>query len=359
MRIVFKEFLDAHSDDEPKLLQYFKDLSVHIEKAISDGRPLYAVHGFCTDGGVSGAMIHFADPEGVIVPINYAILNDELAAEILANIEWKGIVDLKPFNNKTVEFWVDHHLSSLNHNVNAKKVRFDMDGDSGAYQLLLSSFLGEFPLHLVELATMTRTTDTAGYIIQPPVSQYSSLDEIVITETEGIEGRKQEEERIWLLDDAWNTVSTLKEHLVLMDQLAKHGFMGLENFLPKIDLMRETRKKAYDIADSIEVDRDVIVFSYIDQDKLTITRRLQYNGAKVVISLGKIPNGVKISLRRNRELSENLNHLIQLNELANLMNGGGHAGASGAFMQTTDEAIEKIKKWALDKNLTWKLIELD
>jgi hypothetical protein len=356
---VFKEFLDNHSNDEPELLQYFRDLETHIEKAISDRRPLYAVHGFCTDGGVSGAMIHFADPEGVIVPINYAILNDKLAAEILANIEWKGIVDLKPFNNKTVEFWVDHHLSVLNHNVNAKKIRFDMDGDSGAYQLLLSSFLGEFPLHLVELATMTRTTDTAGYIIQPPISQFSKLDELIITETEGIEGRKQEEERIWLLDDAWNTVSTLKDHLVLMDRLAKHGFMGLDKLLPKINQLRERRKKAYEIADSIKVDRDVIVFSYIDQDKLTITRRLQFNGAKVVISLGIIPNGVKISLRRNRELSEDLNQQIQLNELAILMNGGGHAGASGGFTSTIDEALYVVKKWAVDKKLSWKLVELD
>ena len=351
--------MEAHSNDEPELLQYFKDLEIHIEKAISDRRPLYAVHGFCTDGGVSGAMIHFADPEGVIVPLNYAILNDKLAADILANLEWKGIVDLKPFNNKTVDFWVDHHLSSLNQNVNAKKIRFDMDGDSGAFQLLLSSFLVEFPFNLVELATMTRTTDTAGYIIQPPVGQYSKLDELIITKTEGIEGRKQEEERIWLLDDAWNTVSTLKDHLVLMDLLAKHGFMGLEKFLPKINKMREIRKKAYDIADSIVVDRDVIVYSYLDQDKLTITRRLQYNGAKVVISLGIIPNGVKISLRRNRELSEEDNTQIQLNELATLMNGGGHAGASGAFTATIDEALFEIKKWVDDKNLSWKLVELD
>ncbi len=262
--------MEAHSNDEPELLQYFKDLSVHIEKAISDGRPLYAVHGFCTDGGVSGAMIHFADPEGVIVPLNYAILNDELAADILADIEWRGIVDLKPFNRKTVNFWVDHHLSSLDQSVNARKIRFDMDGDSGAYQLLLSSFLGEFPLHLVELATMTRTTDTAGYIIQPPVGQYSKLDELIITETEGIEGRKQEEERIWLLDDVWGTVISVKDHLVLIDLLAKLGFMGIEKFLPRINQLRERRKNAYDIADSIEVNSDVIVYSYIDQDKLTI-----------------------------------------------------------------------------------------
>ncbi len=79
----------------------------------------------------------------------------------------------------------------------------------------------------------------------------------------------------------------------------------------------------------------------------------------MVISLGIIPNGVKISLRRNRELSEDLNQLIQLNELAKLMNGGGHAGASGGFLATIDEALAVIKKWTVDKKLSWKLFELN
>ncbi len=63
---------------------------------------------------------------------------------------------------------------------NANKIRFDAYGDSGAYQLLLSNFLGGLPRHLVELAVMTRTTDTAGYKTEPPIDKFDDLKELKV-----------------------------------------------------------------------------------------------------------------------------------------------------------------------------------
>jgi nanoRNase/pAp phosphatase (c-di-AMP/oligoRNAs hydrolase) len=63
-------------------------------------------------------------------------------------------------------------------------------------------------------------------------------------------------------------------------------------------------------------------------------------------------NGFKISFRRNRGLSKIENDNIQLHELANGLNGGGHAGASGGFSASYKDAISKISKWATDHKLS-------
>lgn len=354
---MFKKFL---AENKYKV-EYYKELCVYIEKYADSERPLVAVHGMCTDGGTAGAIIRHQTPEAVIIPLDYKILNHTIAIQILENMNWFGIVDLKPFNKHQVNYWVDHHLSSMGSQVNAKRIRFDIDGDSGSYQLFLSNFLGELPQHLIELAVMTRTTDTAGYIIEPPTQIINSLSDLNITETAGENGRKQMEKRIWLLDDAWGTVNTLKDQLDLYNFLAFDGFFGLEHVLPRINLMREERIKAKEIADSISIESDVICFSFIADsiDHFTITRRLQNNGAKVVISMAIVPDGVKISLRRNRDISKAMQERIQLNELAEKMNGGGHAGASGAKTSSIEKAIEIITEWCLEKKLSMQCEEMN
>ncbi len=354
---MFKDFLNDNSFHK----EYYIDLCNYIEKHVDGDRPLYAVHGLCTDGGVAGAMIHHQIPEAIIIPLDYKILNHPAASDILSDIKWEGIVDLKPFNKHRLKFWVDHHLSAVNLKVNAERIRFDINGDSGSYQLYLSDFINELPQHLIELAVMTRTTDTAGYITEPPLDTYKSISDIKIDQSTGIEGRKQLEQRIWLLDDAWGSVTTLKEQLQLYQLLAKNGFIGLDKVLSRVNRMRDERKEAVKIADNIDISKDIICFSYKADtiDNFTITRRLQTRGVKVVVSLARVPDGVKISLRRNRNLDENMNSKIQLNELAAKMNGGGHAGASGAKMPDVTTALREIYAWSNKIGLSVNHTELN
>lgn len=351
---MFSEFKKSYVNHDPKEKKFSDDLVVHIENLISNNQPLFAVHGYCTDGGTSGAMIRNSIPEAGIIPLPYEILNNHDWRNILEKLNWVGIVDLEPFNKNKVDWYVDHHLSTVGKSINANKIRFDVDGDSGAWQLLLSSFLKPFSEKITELAVMTRTTDTAGYITDPPTLSIDEMSDLDLTISEGIEGRKQNEQRIWLLDDAWGSVKTLKDQLNLYNYLASDGFMGLERVLPRINELRKFRFDGIEIANSIEINNDIIIYSFESDtiDKFGITRRLQKRGAKVVISLSKSANGNKISFRRNRDLSKEESKNIQLNEIAGLLNGGGHAGASGGFSETYENALTLIHNWAREKGLS-------
>ncbi len=358
--IDFSEFLETQKEYSDKF-NFYKDLESFINNSLKNNKPLIAVHAFCTDGTVSGALLRYAYPEAAIIPLDYVLLTDNSILKQLEQLPWKGIVDLIPFNKKTMEFWVDHHASSIGRKVFANKIKFDKDGDSGAYQLFLSGIINPIPEYLIELAVMTRITDTAGYITEPPIEQYNSITELPTENLSGKDARIEEEKRIWLLDDAMGgTIKSFKDHQDRYTQLAKKGFIAIDKYLNDINKLREERKGAYEIANKIPIDCDVIIFNYTENihDRFTITRKLQKRGAKVVISLAKVSNGYKISLRRNRELNDELNQKIQLNELASLMNGGGHPGASGAFTKTQDEALTIIHKWADNIGLTVSYIDL-
>lgn len=351
---MFTDFLNSYTNADEKATRYTKELIAHLENSIKNGQPLYAVHGFCTDGGTAGAMIKYAIPEAAIIPLDYGILKNQQWLDFLQKLNWIGIVDLEPFNNETIEWYVDHHLSTVGKEINASKIRFDVNGDSGAWQLYLSSFLNEFPDKIVELAVMTRITDTAGYVSEPPTTIINDLTDLDITISEGEMGKIQNEQRIWLLDDAWGSVENLKQQLELHNYLAADGFLGLQKVLPRINKLRRFRLEGLKIADDILINADIIIFSFKSDsiDKFVIERKLQKRGAKVVISMSNTPNGFKISFRRNRGLSAEENENIQLHKLANELNGGGHAGASGGFSESFDEAMSKISKWATGHNLT-------
>ncbi len=357
---MLRAFLNARDKLAAKYRDYARDLSNYIESSLDKELPLYAVHGHCTDGGTAGSLIRYAIPEAVIVPLDYWLLNDKFARPILSALNWTGIVDLEPFNEKKVDFWVDHHLSAIGKTVSAKRIRFDVDGDSGTWQLLLSSFISELPDHLVELAVMTRTTDTANYLTSPPTNLINDLTDLDITVFEGEEGRKQEEQRIWLLDDAWGSVFSLKEHLQMFNYLAIDGFYGLSNVLNRINEHRKKRIKAIEIVEEIDTSFDIVAFIFEENtvDKFTILRKLQEKGVKVVISLSKSQTGVTLSLRRNRLLSTEVANNIKLNELATSMKGGGHAGAAGAHTNTVEEAINIINKWSKLRDLSLNFQEI-
>ncbi|MHA2277883.1 MAG: hypothetical protein ACXAC2_19040, partial [Candidatus Kariarchaeaceae archaeon] len=120
---MFSEFQKSYSNSDDKAAAYAKELLTHLETSINNQQPLYAVHGFCTDGGTAGAMIKHAIPESSIVPLDYGILKNDPWKALLVNLEWKGIVDLEPFNTKTIDWYVDHHLSTVGKAINANQIR--------------------------------------------------------------------------------------------------------------------------------------------------------------------------------------------------------------------------------------------
>ena len=357
---MFQHFLESLSDYSHKDQVFGKQLVRHLEFGKQNNLPFYAVHGFCTDGGVAASMLRYAYPEAHIVPLDYTTLKNEYIRPLLQDIEWEGIVDLEPFNNKIASWYVDHHQSVVGLPIKAKKIRFDADGDSGSFQLLKSGFIPELSKELVEIAVMTRITDTAGYTTDAPTEILSRLSDLKITETEGEEGRKQYEQRVWLLDDAWSTVNELHDQLNLHKYLAADGFFGIEKVLPQINEKRKFRKINYDIANNIDISSDTIIFVYPDEkyDRFAIDRKLQRRGVAFTVSLARVAAGVKISMRRSKFREKELDK-IHLNELAMYLNGGGHPGASGGFSSSESEAIETIKNWMSKRGYSVQIVELD
>ena len=338
-----------------------------LNSVLSNLKPeniILATHSHCTDGSVAGGMLRYKFPGAKIIPIDYWYLNNELCKEHLENVNWHGIVDLKPFNRHQTEFWVDHHTSSVNQHINSKKIKFDIDGDSGAYQLYLSGFIDPIPEHLLELALMTRITDTASFTTPLPVEQIDSLEELQYEPTYNkSEDLVLYERKVWFLSDSTSTQFTYKELQNLYTGFAKDGFYYLKKLIKRTNKLREERKKAFEIADGI-LKEDIVCFSY-KQDKLdafSIRRRLLMSDQiKVVISFSNTSSGYGISFRRSKRLSKEVENKVQLHLLANKFGGGGHPGASGGFTKELQSAKKIIGSWAnnLNYRISWISLEND
>lgn len=346
------KFLQSIAGYKQEEYNFASDLNKFLNNIQSDD-VIIGTHGHCTDGTVAGSVLRYSFPYAKIVPIEYWYLNHEEVYPILSDLKWYGMVDIKPFNNHPMEFWVDHHISSMEATLRARKIRYDVQGDSGAYQLYLSRFTKILPEYLLELILMTRITDTAGYTTPPPVQQIDSLEDLQFQPTSTKDDRKKYEQKVWLLDDATSILNTFKDHQKAYTGFAKDGYYHLHTYLPAVNSMRRERKVAFDTADSLELADCVVVATLQDQiDIFSLRRKLLLRDVKIVITLVKYPGGVKISMRRKKYLSDALNSQIQLHTLAAQLNGGGHAGASGAHAPTIDAALEKITEWMNARGFT-------
>jgi len=337
----------------PDSIQFIRDLSSVIS-SIEEGQRMFATHAYCTDGGVAGSMLRYSFPDAKIIPIDYWFLNNPIAGPILRDLKWTGIVDLVPFASHPMQFWVDHHLGAMGEAPNARQIRFDVDGDSGSYQLYLSKFTKILPQHLVDLTLMTRITDTANFHTPPPTEDISSLDELQYTPQQDQErDRFLYERKVWLLDDVWNVITSYKEHQMFYTGAAKDGFYYLRTYLKEVNELRGERTKALDIANSLDID-DCVIFASREfaLDKNSLLRGILLRPeTKSVVALNVYEGGVKISLRRSKGLNERWNSVLQLNTLAKKMNGGGHAGASGAHTETVEEAVNIVTHWMKERGL--------
>ncbi len=338
-----------------------EDLNKFVQ-GLEDDDEIFATHAHCTDGFVAATMIRYAFPHAKIVPIGYWYLNDPMASS-LKKLKYRGIVDLVPFNVHPVDFWVDHHISAMNRQVNAKRIRFDVDGDSGSYQLLLSGFLPELPDYLIELAALTRITDTASYSILPPFEpeiDFHNLLRFPFAYVENLEEiDTQIQRKAYLLDDAVATAFDFWDWQKLVNKFASSGFIAIETVQDKINKMREERKKAYEIVQGFPI-ADFVAFVTQDEkhDVFAIRRYLQARGPKIVASLTEGHNGFRISLRRAKHLSPEENTKIQLHKLAAKMSGGGHAAASGGFSTDLESALKKMENWANEHGLKFVWVDL-
>ena len=351
---MLSKFLDKIQGYNKKQVKFIVDLNSVLNKLEGSSR-IFATHGHCADGAVVGGMLRNEFPGAKIIPVDYWFLNDDLASSILSAVKWDGIFDLKPFNRETMEFWVDHHISSIGAAPHARKIRFDSNGESAAYQLYLSKFLSPVPEHLLDLVLMTRITDTAGFITPLPVTPVETLEEL---QYEPTHQREKDlplyEKKAWLLNDAAGITITYKEHQRFYTGIAKDGFYYLGNLLKQVNTMRDKRLKHFEIADSLETASVLVfIFNELDIDPFPLRRRLLTSKpVKVVISLAKYKGGIKISIRRKKGLSQEENTKIQTQTLAASMNGGGHPGASGAHTETLETALKLIKQWASKLDLS-------
>ena len=83
---MLNDYIQSISNLNPKIVKYVEDLNTHIKFSLDQELPFYAVHGHCTDGGTAGAMIRYAVPEAAIVPLDYWLLNNNLARPVLEDL---------------------------------------------------------------------------------------------------------------------------------------------------------------------------------------------------------------------------------------------------------------------------------
>ncbi|UJG42195.1 MAG: hypothetical protein K9W46_07215 [Candidatus Heimdallarchaeum endolithica] len=316
-----------------------------------------AYHYNCCDGIVSGAIVKKLFEKNqklVYLPIDYSLLNNPNLREKFEKANWFAIVDLEPFNLNEMELYVDHHISAVGKLINARKIFFEAGGLSTSY-LLSKNYSSVLPDYMIELAKMTEITDTASYSIPPPIELESSLDDF------------NEDTKIWFLEDACKTAFTLEDHAILTDILSKKGWIGLWDFNDpnvefihkKISNLRYGRKKAHDVSQEIEIADFVILIDRPSHYNITyIAHEVMYRGAKGTAYLTEYPDITRISLRLSKKLTDEQIDFLRVDKLAKTMNGGGHKPASGAQLESTDEAVKRISSWAKKMKLSVNIVDL-
>ncbi|MBY9001294.1 MAG: hypothetical protein KGD64_10290 [Candidatus Heimdallarchaeota archaeon] len=308
-----------------------------------------AYHFNCPDGIVSAAIMRYLySLENLeFIPIDYALLKNKEIANKLKNANWFAIVDLEPFNIKTLEYFFDHHISNENKEINAKKHVFEAGAPSAA-SLIGEYFLSLLPDFLLELAKMTEITDTASYSTPPPLE----LEE---------EFTQSWDRKIWLLEDACKTAFSVHQHGELVEILANEGLKGVfkGNIQKRVKKLRTSRKRAFDIVHEIKkTDFVIIIDRPVHYNISFIAGEVMKNGSIGAAYITEYPDEVKISFRLSKALSDKEIDKFRVDLLAQSMSGGGHKPASGAETETLEEALTKIEHWGKNLNFDIETIDL-
>ncbi|MHA1685553.1 MAG: hypothetical protein ACTSYD_04000 [Candidatus Heimdallarchaeaceae archaeon] len=327
-----------------------KEYYTAISKLLDSEKPKVAYHFNCTDGTIVAALANYSfdDSDILFLPLDYELINDSPLHAKLQNTTWKAVLDLAPFNLKTTELYMDHHISNVGKTINALKIFYIAGAPSTAY-VYYKHYRSDLPSHLVELVKITEITDTASYTTPAPLTLNSSLEEY------------SWEDIIWFVEDACKTALTIDEHNELIQIFSLEGWQGLwkNNILSRIKSLRNERTISKKLVEAIEIKDFIIVVDKPEHYNMAyIAHELMKKGAKGAAYLTEFPTYVKISLRLSKNLSEQEIDRYRVDLLAKRLNGGGHKPAAGAQTRTLTEALEKIELWAKTNDFTFEIIDL-
>jgi len=308
-----------------------------------------AYHFNCPDGLISAAIFRylFSTKELVYIPFDYALFKDKEIIIETSKTNWFAIVDLEPFNSKPAEYFIDHHISNKEKEMDAKHVKFEAGAPSAAY-LIEKIFSSQLPDYIKELVDISKITDTASYEIPAPLSLQEDPTSL------------SWDEKIWFLQDACKTTFSIKDHDELIEILAFEGWKGLwkENILQRVKNLRQTRKKSIETAQRIVITDFIVIIDHpLHLNLAFIANEVMKRGAIGAAYLTEYPSEVKVSLRLSRSLSEELVEKYRVDLLAHSMAGGGHKGASGAEADNVGRVLEKIGKWSKEVGLCMSIVD--
>ena len=317
-----------------------------------------AYHGSCTDGLISASLLYYMNKELLFIPLDYNILKDKALRPYLASQEWFAIIDLEPFNDNTIELFVDHHRSIIGSKINAKRIHFELGefGPSAAFVLynILKNTI-EIPIHLKKLVEVSTVTDTASFKIDPPLDIIDLNQDNVFLE--------DFDKLCWFVQDATNIEDdySLELNNTIMRGVSEKGiefFLSSEH-ISRINAQRIKRKEAFAFCENVSVtDLMVIINSPNQTFKQFLALYLGKIGAKVIVFLTQKDSLVTISLRQSKKNTPQEIENLRLDLLAKTFNssGGGHAEASGSISNSIKEAQLVLENWVKEKNLEMSIL---
>ena len=336
-----------------------KNYIFEIIDQLENGKDFIAYHGSCTDGSITAALLKYFEAEKIFIPLNYDVLKDKILRPFLIKQDWYAIVDLEPFNEKTLELFVDHHRSVIGSVINAKRIHFEVGslGPSAAF-VLYNSLVGlkSIPEYLKKLVDVSKVTDTASFAIDPPTELVSGVDLSFIDNFDRL---------CWFVQDATNIEDnfSLKMNNEIVTGLSKEGIIYLlsNKRIKAINKIREKRITAYEFIKSLEITTLMTIINTPDNAiKQYIALKLGKMGVKVIAFLSQKENVVTISLRQSKLNRPDEIEFFRLDLLAKLFSptgGGGHAEAAGSISSSIEEAINVLKEWSREKKLDLSIVE--
>ncbi len=112
-----QQVLKSYSDED-------RDFMENIFNGIKLNSKKIAVHAWCTDGAVAGAIVRFMEelPLDAIIPLDYFVLGENAVNTFIKKESWYMIIDLEPFNKNVIEYYNAHHRSTIGKLIPAKKI---------------------------------------------------------------------------------------------------------------------------------------------------------------------------------------------------------------------------------------------
>ena len=336
-----------------------KNYIFEIIDQLENGQDFIAYHGSCTDGSITAALLKYFETDKIFIPLNYDVLKDKVLRPFLTKQDWYAIVDLEPFNEKTLELFVDHHRSVIGSIIKAKRIHFEVGnlGPSAAF-VLYNSLVGinSIPEYLKQLVAVSKVTDTAAFAIDPPTELISAGNLSFIDDFDRL---------CWFVQDATNIeeIFSLKMNNEIVAGLSKEGIRYLvsNERIKATNKIRRKRIAANEFIKSLKITSLMTIINTPDNAiKQYIALKLGKMGAKVIAFLSQKDNVVTISLRQSKMNMHDEIEFFRLDLLAKLFSptgGGGHAEAAGSISSSIEEAIKVLKEWAKEKKLNLSIVE--